>query len=439
MAESAVSRKRVDEAAAALAALPAAEREAKAAAAAANSAKVFDQYSAAVSKQAKDPEILAHARKSPFALTEAKGYVHDQAYVDSAKAAAAEAYTVRNLGSRWGAEEVAKVAAQPVAPASAAPPKLSVKAAPAAASVAASAPPPAKADSVGQSEKGAEALAEAMAESAVSRKRVDEAAAALAALPAAEREAKAAAAAANSAKVFDQYSAAVSKQAKDPEILAHARKSPFALTEAKGYVHDQAYVDSAKAAAAEAYTVRNLGSRWGAEEVAKVAAQPAAPASKSPYVKEEGVSAASAEEMRAQREIASTAYSNRDIEALGSRWGSSEVERIAKECSPDASDGAAFTGKNPDILANARKSPFALTEVEGYVADPAKDAANAAAAAEAYANRDAKTLSSRWGEEEVARVTALPSKPDAWAMEYADAALSKLDELEVKYSSKTDT
>ena len=65
-------------------------------------------------------------------------------------------------------------------------------------------------------------------------------------------------------------------------------------------------------------------------------------------------------------------------------------------------------------------------------------AAAVAAAAEAYANRDAKTLSSRWGEEEVARVTALPSKPDAWAMEYADAALSKLDELEVKYSSKTD-
>ena len=107
---------------------------------------------------------------------------------------------------------------------------------------------------------------------------------------------------------------------------------------------------------------------------------------------------------------------------------------------PDGStaEGAMITGKNSEIAANARKSPFALTELEGYVADPAADAAKAAAAADAYTKRDVKALSSRWGNEEVARVNAAPSEPDAWAKEFADAALSKLDELEVKYSSKTD-
>ena len=46
-------------------------------------------------------------------------------------------------------------------------------------------------------------------------------------------------------------------------------------------------------------------------------------------------------------------------------------------------------------------------------------------------------MSSRWGNEEVARATAAAetalSSPDAWAKDHAEKALSKLDELEKKY------
>ena len=74
--------------AAAFAALPAAERDAKTAAAVERSAALFDKYSAAVTPQKKDPKIAANARKSPFALTEAEGYVHDSARASTATAAA---------------------------------------------------------------------------------------------------------------------------------------------------------------------------------------------------------------------------------------------------------------------------------------------------------------------------------------------------------------